>query len=273
MNRLLTLVVVAALAAVAVISPAAASPLAPTFDAAALEAAPVPCGPAAHAPGVVPPPPLRVAAPAEAGAPVCPEGQIPQPPARFAPKGRPGHPAAEADAPSALTYLYAYAYQYRTAIGAAGRFSQHRPFVSTADYHSLAELAAESSDARQIVEVGWTVDRGVNGDSNPHLFVYHWVNGSPTCYNGCGWVQYSAIRYPGMTVSVTSTPQEYAIEYYAGNWWVWYQTEWIGYFPGSLWSGFTQVGLVQWFGEVAANSSAPCTDMGNGLFGTSTGAA
>jgi len=27
-----------------------------------------------------------------------------------------------------------------------------------------------------------TVDRGVNGDDYPHLVVYHWVNGTPSCY-------------------------------------------------------------------------------------------
>ena len=82
-----------------------------------------------------------------------------------------------------------------------------------------------------------------NNDANPHLFVFHWVNGLPACYNGCGWVQVSTRRYPGMVVTATSTPQQYAIESYQGNWWIWYQSEWIGYFPGSLWNNsYTQLG-------------------------------
>lgn len=51
----------------------------------------------------------------------------------------------------------------------------------------------QSEDGRHIVEVGWTVDRELNGDAQPHLFVYHWVDGQATCYNGCGFVQYSPL--------------------------------------------------------------------------------
>jgi len=41
-----------------------------------------------------------------------------------------------------------------------------------------------------------------------------------------------------------------------------------------LWSGrYTRTGLTQWFGEVSANSGAPCTDMGNGQFSSSGTAA
>jgi hypothetical protein len=59
-----------------------------------------------------------------------------------------------------------------------------------------------------------------------------------------------------------------------GNWWVGYGSEWVGYFPDSLWGGrYTTVGLSQWFGEVAAGSVAPCTDMGTSAFASSTSAA
>jgi hypothetical protein len=227
------------------------------------------------------PPVLREATTAdERRSPVCAAGALPHPTGRVGHKGRPGKaaPATNGTTTSGTSYLYDYAYQYTTAIGTAARLSQAKPFLSTADFHSLGEIAAQSTDGRQIVEVGWTVDRGVNnGDTNPHLFVFHWVNGAPSCYNGCGWVQYSATRYPGMPVSVTATPQDFAIEYYGGNWWVWYQTEWIGYFPGSLWTNaginYSSVGLSQWFGEVAASSPSPCTDMGDGVYGSLTGSA
>src|SRR5690242_12514739 len=64
------------------------------------------------------------------------------------------------------------------------------------------------------------------------------------------------------------------MQYSQGNRWIWYQSEWFGYFPGSVWNnGFTQVQLAQWFGEVSASSSAPCTDMGNAQFGTASGSA
>jgi hypothetical protein len=176
----------------------------------------------------------------------------------------------------AAGYHYVYGYQYATAIGAEGYLSQHHPNLSTSDSHTLAEIAGESSDGRQIVEIGWTVDRGVNGDTNPHLFIYHWVNGGSTCYNGCGYVQYSSTLYPGMTVASDGTQPLYAMEYYQGNWWLWYNTAWIGYFPGTLWSSagvtFTQLGLTQWFGEVASGGGL-YTQMGNGIFGSNAGSA
>jgi hypothetical protein len=76
-----------------------------------------------------------------------------------------------------------------------------------------------------------------------------------------------------MTLPVGGTPQ-FAIQHFQGNWWVGYNGTWFGFFPDSLWSGgYTKVGLTQWFGEVAANSASPCTDMGNGLFASSASAA
>jgi len=177
-------------------------------------------------------------------------------------------------------YWYAGAYQYTTqAQGTQAFLSQPLPFLNTsADYHTLGELAVETSDGLQIVEVGWTVDAVLNGDTNPHLFVYHWVNGNSTCYNGCGWVQVSTTRSPGMTLTVTTTAQEFDIQHKSdGNWWVGYQGEWIGYFPDSLWSGsFTSAGLVQWFGEVASGTNpltTPTTEMGNGQFSSQSTAA
>lgn len=54
--------------------------------------------------------------------------------------------------------------------GAVGSFTQHRPYLAPGDYHSLAELAVQTADFRQTIEVGWTVDRGLDGDDLPHLF-------------------------------------------------------------------------------------------------------
>jgi len=213
---------------------------------------------------------------------LCPDGQVPQPQDWFGPKGRLIPSSGKSpdmhqttQLPGGLFYLYNAAYQYYNAAGTSASFTQNLPALATSDYHTLAEIAVESSDGRQIVEIGWTVDRGLNGGSaTPHLFTFHWVNGNATCYNGCGYVQVSKTRHPGMAVSVTQTPQQYAIRYYLGKWWIGYQGEWIGYFPGSLWGGtYTHAGLTQWFGEVAAGKASPCTDMGNRVFGTNANAA
>ena len=101
-------------------------------------------------------------------------------------------------------------------MGQTGSLTQHQPYLGVNDYHTLAEISVESADLRQIVEVGWTVDRGVNGDSLPHLFVFHWVNGAPTCYYGCGFVPVQSPWSPGSPVSVTLVPQAYAIVHFPG---------------------------------------------------------
>jgi Neprosin len=169
---------------------------------------------------------------------------------------------------SAVSYLYVYGHQYATASGASVALRQARPAVSASDDHSLAELAVQSADGNQIVEVGWTVSPGLNGDTQPHLFVFHWVDRTPTCYNGCGFVQVSSTITPGDPVAAGSTGI-YRITFARNKWWVYYNKAKIGYFPASLWSGrYKQAGLIQAFGEVSAGSTSPCTDMGNGKFGS-----
>ncbi|HET6530322.1 MAG TPA: neprosin family prolyl endopeptidase [Actinoplanes sp.] len=163
-----------------------------------------------------------------------------------------------------VNYHYSSAYQYVESDGTYANLVIGRPYLAAEDYHSLAEIAVQSADGKQIVEVGWTVDRGVNGDEDPHLFVYHWVDGKESCYNGCGFKQYSKTVVPGDTLP-TGVPKRFGIQFYNGAWWIAYDSEWVGYFPGELWEGrYTKSGLIQWFGEVAASSIKPCTDMGTG---------
>ncbi|HEU4349509.1 MAG TPA: neprosin family prolyl endopeptidase [Actinoplanes sp.] len=165
---------------------------------------------------------------------------------------------------SEVRYHYSTAYQYAESDGTYANLVIGKPRLDDKDYHSLAEIAVQSDDGRQIVEVGWTVDRGVNGDEDPHLFVYHWVDGQESCYNGCGFRQYSSTVVPGDTLP-TGVAKRFAIQQFNGAWWIAYDTEWVGYFPGYLWDGgFTRSGLIQWFGEVAASSLRPCTEMGTG---------
>jgi len=174
---------------------------------------------------------------------------------------------------SSQYFCHAGTYQYVTADGAYMSTPVESPTVYSGDYHSLAELAVESSDGQQIIEIGWTVDP-TQWDQTPRLFIYHWVNGVGSCYHGCGFVSNSTTITPGMALTASSTPVQFAIEYYQGNWWYGYNGTWFGYLPGSLWSGgYTQSGLVQEFGEVASTTATPCTDMGNGYLGTNASAA
>jgi len=193
---------------------------------------------------------------------VTPEGMI-----VITSVGSPDASPESACTPPQLDFFYDSAHQNSATELAQGNFTIDAPVVHSSDFHSLSELAVESTDGKQIVEVGWTVDNGLNGDSNPHLFVFHWVNGQVTCYNGCGFVPVSTSVKAGMALT-PGTSTKFSIKYYEGRWWIYALGEWVGYFPGSLWKDFTEIGIVQWFGEVAASSKKPTTQMGDGILGT-----
>jgi len=170
-------------------------------------------------------------------------------------------------------YNYVAGRQYAySATGASVDLWRGRPGLDPNDpnSHSLQELAVQSVDQLQIVEVGWTVDRGLNGDSAPHLFVFHWVDGNPTCYNGCGFVQTSTSIEPGMQLP-SGGFSTFQINHVGDQWQISLDGTTFGYFPDSLWgtSTFTQPLLIQAFGEVASTSTPTCNQMGTGKFAES----
>ncbi|MEA3191317.1 MAG: hypothetical protein QOD77_1899 [Thermoplasmata archaeon] len=212
-------------------------------------------------------------------APLCPEGQRPQP---IPPSDLRGWqpPAFGASAP----YFYATLYDPAPAAGSRDgggmTTTVQNPAISgAAGVHSLNEIAviAGGGGTRNIVEIGWTKSRDYGGTGDVRLFVFSWVNGVPKCYNGCGWVQYSSSIVPGKVVAA-GTNSYMGYVYYGGNWWAWWTNQWVGYFPGTMWSGtFTQDSQVQWFGEVydgtvVSGLPKPATDMGNGNYATSAAA-
>ncbi len=216
------------------------------------------------------------AAPADTSGSLVPEPE-------FAPKGReskgktlksmrttlvppapPGVTAAAADETTRVFFHYAVARQKGETDGTWANLTIEKPKLAEGDYHTLAEIAVQSEDGEQTVEVGWNVDRAVNGDSDPHLFVYYWRDNVPTCYNACGFTMYSKTVKPGDTLPV-GAQKRFGIQHASGVWWVAYDSEWIGYFSDKNWEGrFTKGGQVQWFGEVASPSRTPCSAMGNG---------
>lgn len=178
---------------------------------------------------------------------------------------------------------HAGAQEFFTADGATGNFTQDMPALGPNEFHSLAELAVESPDGKQVVEVGWNVDACIYQDNSPHLFVFYWVDGVQKCYNEMcsGFMEVANTLHikPGDKVSVDTQPsvtQQYEIEQMNNEWQIWYQNVEIGYYPDNLWpSGFNKVGLVQWFGEVSTPPSQlyPCSQMGNGVSGSTQGSA
>ncbi|WP_042381796.1 neprosin family prolyl endopeptidase [Streptacidiphilus melanogenes] len=170
-------------------------------------------------------------------------------------------------------YDYVSGRQNTDTAGATIRMLQAEPAIKAGDTdaHSLQELALQSTDQKSTVEIGWTVDLGLNGDLLPHLFVYHWVDGAESCYNGCGFVQVSHTAKAGMALRPGATAQ-FSILNLAGDWWVFYDAQAVGYFPGSLWGGsYTRAQVVTAFGEVAHGTDSTCEQMGDGRFGTAHG--
>jgi hypothetical protein len=169
-------------------------------------------------------------------------------------------------------YDYVYDRQVVTNTGTTIAMTVGDPKLDPADAgdpHSLQEIADMSLDSSFIIEVGWTVDKGLNGDLKPHLFVYHWVNGSETCYNGCGFVSTSRLIQPGMTL-LPGMVIDVGFRQHGGNWYVLFDGIPFGYFPGSLWDN--QDPTAQWleaFGEVEDTTLPACTQMGDGRYGTS----
>ena len=223
-----------------------------------------------------------VAAAGADAAPADTSGSL-EPVAEYAPKGRnsragrlsrsrttvvPPAPPTTAKSSAAagdVFFHYSVGTQIGDTDGTWANLTIAKPYLAHGDYHTLTEIAVQSADGRQIVEVGWTVDRQVNGDDDPHLFVYYWKDREPSCYNACGFEMYSRTVKPGDTLP-TGGQKRFGIQHFDGVWWIAYDSEWIGYFPDRLWNHqYTRGGLTQWFGEVASSTPDPCTDMGNSL--------
>jgi hypothetical protein len=171
--------------------------------------------------------------------------------------------------------------------GAAANFSVQNTYLNSTDSaHSLGEIALTGHNAggTQVVEAGITTDPTVNGDLNPHLFVFAWINGVGQCYNGCGWTRtagstvtagMSMTAYLGTVINLTWQHFPAGANGQLAGWYAWFQPsggtgQWFGLFPDSMWTakGATatpQVDQVQLYGEEAAHNTAPCSDEGNGI--------
>ncbi len=154
-----------------------------------------------------------------------------------------------------------------------------KPTLGANDDHSLAELWLGNSTDTNAVEFGWRVFKGAP-DTNPRLFAYHWVNDKYTCYvsssKSCGFVP-----APNASVKIgqilPTGKATFRVNYNATTkrWNYYFNGEWIGYFPGTIWSGnFASVRNVHVYGEVSASATHRSqTQMGNGQAGWSTGSA
>ena len=198
---------------------------------------------------------------------------------RNPPPPPPGPPACDGIWQDGACYYYGSAAFTRSANGGGMTTAVARPtYVNTGGFgHSLNEIAIQAGESNvDIVELGWLVSSDQYGDVDPHIFVFHWIGGVPQCYDGCNWQQYSNVYFPGQNVGSLVGREIYnGYVFYEGNWWAWFDNQWLGYFPGSEWGGkFNKSALIQWFGEVASlNGIPPKTDMGTGVLPPSNQAA
>ncbi|MFC7528590.1 neprosin family prolyl endopeptidase [Actinoplanes sp. GCM10030250] len=171
-------------------------------------------------------------------------------------------------------YISVGASQKTVADGAMATVTVGKPIVSADDSHSLASVAVRSADKRHNVQIGWTVDRELNGDDEPHLFVIHRADGVDACYNICGFEPYAPSTVQPGAALPAGTSKRFIIQHSGDRWWVGYDTQWLGSFPDSLWAGaFTYTGAVHYFGEVSGTGDPSCSQMGTGSYAESTQAA
>ena len=202
------------------------------------------------------------------------EGGNAQTPARSA-TGT-GDPPCDGVAWFGSCFYYGSASEMRVADGGGMTFTIESPVVdnSGSGGHSIGEIAVAGAGTAggslDDVEMGFSVSQDQFGDSHPHLFVYHWINGAETCYSHsgdlCGWNQYSSTYSPYMDLSGLVGANVYiGWVHWNGAWWGWFNDQWLGYFLDSEWSGsFTRTAQIQWYGEVSSNNGIP--PMGNGQF-------
>jgi hypothetical protein len=175
-------------------------------------------------------------------------------------------------------YYWSAASDLRTAQGGGVSMTIENPTVAETPVsqagHSLEEMSVQAGpNEDNIVEIGSIVWSDENA---PWLFVFHWINGKQTCYYACGFVPENSTYYPGMSlISMVGDTVYDGYVFWKGSWWAWFNDQWLGYFPGSIWNDqFENSTQVQWFGEVEATAGVPPqTQMGDGLFASNAAAA
>jgi hypothetical protein len=159
--------------------------------------------------------------------------------------------------------------------GATATSTTYATYKRSTDYHTLWEIAVRSPSNGDTVEVGYTVDVALNGDSNPHLFTYWWDAGTGQCYNGCGITDITTNPINAGAGLPKPVNKDFRIGSDATTWYFGYDGSWTSFLLKSAFSSSTEFGnsadkvaTAQYFWEVAAAVDVPCTDMGSGYPGS-----
>ncbi|KAF8645035.1 hypothetical protein HU200_066240 [Digitaria exilis] len=194
---------------------------------------------------------------------------------------------ADPDTPSVLIghqHAVASARNANNHYGTKASFNLWQPEIERKDDFSLTQLWVTSGsytdEDLNTVEAGWQVYPGMYGDNNPRLFIY-WTRDAYSetgCYNlVCpGFVQINNQIAIGGSLSPVSIygGSQYDIDILVckdpkgGNWWLQVGGSDVGYWPSSIFSGFTNgASSIQWGGEVfSPDAGQTSTQMGSGHF-------
>jgi hypothetical protein len=178
---------------------------------------------------------------------------------------------AELEVAQATSGTYYYAGVLKAAgtsgYGVGAKIRIENPTIAYTNDMVTSEISlVKGANNDSVVELGYRKYQ----TPGPTLLIGHWVNGS--FMGTAGFVQVSAAFTPGMSLSnYVGQRVAFEIRNISGDWWVWFDSEWVGYFPGSLWNGsFARGDWGHWYGEVYSGTPhvPPLTDMGNGRFGS-----
>jgi hypothetical protein len=182
--------------------------------------------------------------------------------------------------PSSGGHSYAHEYQYVNNYGGYSLLSLYRPAVNTglSQIFSLSQQWYVSwSPVTQTAEIGIQNYPAKYKTQNSVLFIYWTADGySRTgCYNlDCaGFVQTNSKWHLGASFANYSTVggAQYEVAlgfyFYQGNWWMAAGSDWVGYYPGSIYRGGPLSRYAAEFdlgGETVGSTSWP--PMGSGQF-------
>ena len=227
-----------------------------------------------------------------AGLPKGPEGTVPVLRSNgrtLAKKGRPQARDNESQRRAALEdrqsdagiHWYVSTAEVVSNYGGIGTFSIFDAYVeSSGDFSLLQTAVISTTGTANTVEAGWI--NYPDQVSAPHLFSFFTTNDyAEDGDNIGGWnldqagfIQTDDTYYPGQAFAPLSTidGSQYELEigyfFSGGNWWLWVLDRYVGYYPGSLFSGLaTESNEINFYGEIYnSETTETTTDMGSGEF-------
>lgn len=189
--------------------------------------------------------------------------------------------------PATAAHKYVFYYQSVNNHGDEADINLWRPYVYTdiGEIFSLAQswTIGGSGAATQTAEVGWQNYPALYGTENSVPFIYYTADDYNTtgCYNlTCGkFVQVSSALTFGVgftTYSVPNNSTQYHLafqyKFANGNWNLFYNGTWIGYYPGSVYKGgqLTKYSTLLEFGSESVGTTVWPAE-GSGQFGAAYG--